>query len=418
MKTKAVRLYGKSDIRLEEFELPVLRDDEILAEVISDSACMSSYKAVTQGPEHKRVPDDVDRNPIIIGHEFCGRIIEVGEKWKKDFAPGERFSIQPALNYKGSLAAPGYSYRYIGGDATYVIIPNEVMECSCLLKFTGEGYFMGSLAEPLSCVIGAFHANYHMAPGSYEHKMGIKEGGKTAIIGGVGPMGLCALELALHGPRNPGLLVVTDIDGAKLARAASVYPPEEEAKRGITLKFVNTSEFADPAAELVAISGGSGFDDVFCMAPVRACAEQSDAVLARDGCLNFFAGPANPAFSAEFNFYRAHYSGTHICATSGGNNDDLREALELMSAGRLNPVAMITHIGGLDATVGTVLNLPKIPGGKKLIYTHKSFPLVALDDLSSRSEEWMRKLGAIVEKYGGRWSAEAENYLLENAPDI
>jgi threonine dehydrogenase-like Zn-dependent dehydrogenase len=59
MKTKAVRIYGKNDLRLEEFELPALKDDEILAHVISDSICMSSYKAAKQGADHKRVPNDV-----------------------------------------------------------------------------------------------------------------------------------------------------------------------------------------------------------------------------------------------------------------------------------------------------------------------------------------------------------------------
>lgn len=49
MKTKAVRIYGANDIRLEEFELPAIKEDEILAEVISDSVCMSTHKAVLQG---------------------------------------------------------------------------------------------------------------------------------------------------------------------------------------------------------------------------------------------------------------------------------------------------------------------------------------------------------------------------------
>jgi threonine dehydrogenase-like Zn-dependent dehydrogenase len=70
MKTKAVRLYGQKDLRLEEFELPPLSDGEILAHVVSDSICMSSYKAAGQGAQHKRIPKDVDRNPTIIGHEF------------------------------------------------------------------------------------------------------------------------------------------------------------------------------------------------------------------------------------------------------------------------------------------------------------------------------------------------------------
>ncbi|MBP5245925.1 MAG: L-sorbose 1-phosphate reductase, partial [Clostridia bacterium] len=63
MKTRAVRLYGKNDLRLEEFELPAHKEDEILARVVSDSLCMSSYKAAVQGGDHKRVPDNVAENP-------------------------------------------------------------------------------------------------------------------------------------------------------------------------------------------------------------------------------------------------------------------------------------------------------------------------------------------------------------------
>ena len=80
MKTKAVRIYGKMDLRLEEFDLPPIGDDEILAQVITDSICMSSHKAALQGAEHKRVPDDIHINPTIIGHEFAGVIMEVGKK--------------------------------------------------------------------------------------------------------------------------------------------------------------------------------------------------------------------------------------------------------------------------------------------------------------------------------------------------
>ena len=45
MKTKAVRLYGKEDLRLEEFELPALQQDEILMKIVADSLCMSADKA-------------------------------------------------------------------------------------------------------------------------------------------------------------------------------------------------------------------------------------------------------------------------------------------------------------------------------------------------------------------------------------
>ncbi len=82
MKTRAVRLYGVDDIRLDEFELPEIKDDEILVKVVSDSICMSTWKTVKQGEKHKRVPNDVKDHPIIIGHEFAGDIVKVGKKWQ------------------------------------------------------------------------------------------------------------------------------------------------------------------------------------------------------------------------------------------------------------------------------------------------------------------------------------------------
>ena len=172
MKTKAVRMYGKEDLRLEVFDLPEMKDDEILARIVSDSICMSSFKAAEQGSAHKRVPADIAEHPVIIGHEFCGEIVQVGKKWANEFKAGEKFSIQPAINYKGSLASPGYSYQYIGGDATYIIIPNEVMVQKCLLPYNGKAFFYGSVAEPMSCIVGGFHAFYHTTNGVYTHKMG------------------------------------------------------------------------------------------------------------------------------------------------------------------------------------------------------------------------------------------------------
>jgi threonine dehydrogenase-like Zn-dependent dehydrogenase len=420
MKTKAVRIYGKKDLRLEEFELPPLKEDEILAKVISDSICMSSHKAALQGAEHKRIPDDIHINPTIIGHEFAGIILEVGKKWQHKFSKGQKFSIQPAMSQIGTLNAPGYSYRYIGGDATHIIIPDIVMEADCLLPYDGEAFFAASLAEPMSCIIGAFHASYHIPPGTYVHEMGIRKGGKMAILAGVGPMGLGAIDYALHQDRKPGLIIVTDIDETRLAMAACLFPPEHAAEMGIKLEYVNTGKTFNPVRQLKELSGGTGFDDVFIFAPVKQVIEQGDAILGFDGCLNFFAGPTNPDFKAEFNFYNVHYAFTHIVGTSGGNTDDMREALKLLSEEKINPAVMITHVGGLDAVVETTLKLPGIPGGKKLIYTNISMPLISLHklpDMTSNNKLYA-ELNEIVSKTGYIWSLEAERYLLANAKSI
>ena len=420
MKTKAVRMYGKEDLRLEEFELPEIKKDEILAHIISDSVCMSTYKAMEQGTAHKRVPDNIAEKPVIVGHEFCGEIVKVGKKWADKFKPGQKFSIQPALNYKGSMAAPGYSYQYIGGDATYVIIPNEVMEMNCLLNYDGEAFFYGSVAEPMSCIVGTYHAMYHTTAGKYTHKMGIVKGGNMAILAGVGPMGIGAIDYAIHCRRRPGLLVVTDIDQARLDRAASIYTVEEAAKHGVKLVYVNTATTPDAEAFIMGLTNGKGFDDVMVFAPVRPVVEMGDRLLGKDGCLNFFAGPKAAPFMAEFNFYNVHYNSSHLVGTSGGNTDDMIESLKMMSEGKLNTASMITHIGGLNAVVDTVMNLPRIPGGKKLIYTNIDLPLTAIADFAElgKKDKLFKELDEICARHNYLWNAEAEKYLLANAKAI
>ena len=419
MKTKAVRLYGKRDLRIEEFILPPVGKDEILASIVTDSLCMSTYKASVQGTDHKRIPDDAAEHPVIIGHELAGEIIEVGGKWKDQFKPGDKFTIQTALNYEdgpvGILSAPGYSYQYVGGDATYVIIPNVVMELGCLVVYHGPGYFPASMAEPLSCVIGAMHANYHIKPGTYIHDMEIVDGGKMAILAGVGPMGLAAINYVLHREdRKPSLMVVTDIDQVRLDRAALLFPPTYAKSRGIALHYVNASASDDPVANLQSLAGEDGYNDVFVFAPVSQIIEQADQLLAFNGCLNFFAGPSDPDFSARLNFYNVHYAYTHIVGTSGGNTDDIKESLKMMEKG-LDPSGLITHIGGLNAVPDATLNLPDIPGGKKLIYTHLEMPLTPISEFRElgKTDPLFAELADICDRHDGLWSVEAEERLLQ-----
>ncbi|MDR3120052.1 MAG: zinc-binding dehydrogenase [Clostridiales bacterium] len=434
MKTKALRLYGKKDLRLEEFELPPIGEEELLVKVISDSLCMSSYKSASQGAEHKRVPDDVAQNPTIIGHEFAGEIIGVGARLKGRYTEGGRFSIQPAM--RGTYQAAGYSFPFLGGDTQYAVIPKCYIDQDCVLPYSGDAWFYASMSEPISCVIGATHASYHTEVGDYTHHMGIRAGGKMAALAAAGPMGLALIDYVIHSDRRPSLLVVTDIDEARLARAASILTAEEAERHGVRLVYLNTSTVGDPVYALREAAdrggaggggsrvgdgiGGGGFDDVFALAPVPAVVEQADAILAHDGCLNFFAGPSDQAFSAKFNFYNVHYNATHIVGTSGGNTDDMREALELSAAGRINPAILVTHIGGLDAAREATLHLPEIPGGKKLIYTHISLPLTAIADFREAGVKnpIFAELDRLCERSGRLWNGDAERFLLENAEPI
>jgi|GEM_PF-6195730 len=269
----------------------VVGPDDVQVKVISDSICMSTYKAAVEGEDHKRVPNDVAEHPTIVGHEFCGVITEVGENWKNKYKPGQGFAIQPAHFYKGSQLAPGYSYQYCGGDSQYSNIPIETLLTDNLLPYNSDTYFYGSLAEPMSCIIGTFHAMYHTKPGSYEHQMGIVEGGKMAMLASVGPMGLGAIDYALHCDRRPSLLVITDIDDARLERAQSIYTVEHAKEWALSCTMSTPPSPVATPTTCVSCPAAPAMHDVICFAPVRPVVEQAGDILGFDGCLNFFAGP-------------------------------------------------------------------------------------------------------------------------------
>lgn len=411
MKTKAVRLYGKNDLRLEEFELAPLKDDEIRIKVVADSVCMSTYKTALQGAEHMRVPNDVAEKPIIIGHEFCAEIVEVGKKWQGDYFIGEKVIMPPVLEYLGGVDTVGYSFQEIGGVSTYSTVYNHIIENGYLIKVQSDAFFNGSLIEPASCVLRGYKANFHLDV-NQNHVMGIKENGSVAILAGCGPMGLVAIDCALHGDIKPKRVVVTDIDELRLNRAKNIFSINKAKEDGIELIFTTVSD----KNGLLAINDGKGFDDVFVYAPVATVVELADGILGFDGCLNFFAGPTDKEFSAKFNFYNVHYARRHVVGTSGSTVDDMLDIVRLIGENRIQPAVMITHIGGIDAAIDTTLRLPKIAGGKKLIYTHIHLPLTAIADFKELGKRDARfaMLAKIVDENNGLWCAEAEKYLLEN----
>ena len=412
MRTRAVRLYGKQDLRLEEFDLPELRSDEILAEVYTDSLCMSTLKAVDRGADHKKVPDDIAEHPIILGHEFCGKIIDVGMDWKTQYHAGDRFVIQPNIGDVRSYA-PGYSFPYVGGDATKVIFHAQVMQNGSLLPYAGKSYFEGSLVEPLSCVTGAFNTNYHL-PDQYSHKhiMGIKHGGNMALLGATGPMGFLAIDLALHGKQRPRHLVVTGHTQSKLDMAERLYPKEEAKACGVELHYIHTDRLEDFSPALQALlPAGEGYDDVLLFVADPSMTTQAVQILGMDGCLNFFAGPLDKNFSAEMNFFDVHYNMIHIVGNSGGNTEDMREAIALIEQGTVQANKIVSHIMGLDQVVPSTLQLRTLPPGKKVVYTHLEFPRYSLADLMEGAMG--KDLAKCVQEAQGFWNAKAEACLLK-----
>ena len=443
MKAKAWRLYGAADARLEDIELEAAGEEGIVVELVTNTICLSDYKGMSLGTGHKRVPRDIATRPTMFGHEVSGIVREVGTKWRNQFHVGQHVGIQPSFNIPGhELETMGYAWHTIGGETTHVYLPSIVMEMGCLLPYEGDAFFKCSLAEPISCIVSGFRTNYHNAFCSHDLEVGIVDKGTMLLMAGCGAMGLGCIDIACHSPeKRPRRLVVTDVDDARLARAAKMFGLEgmrDEAVvakgtvNGVEVVFVNTKDVEDPVTLLKSFnlkdderadnptSTGGGYDDIFLMAAVPALITQCSSLLGFGGCLNFFAGPTNQQLMAEFNFYNVHYLMHHVVANSGGDVKDMADSVDWIGKGLLHPEVMITHVGGLDSAADATLNMLKVPGGKRLVYTHVKMPMTAIEDFAKLGETdpFYAELARLCEANHGLWCKAAEDYLLAHAPKI
>ena len=440
MKAKAWRLYGAGDARLEDIELEGAGEEGVVVELVTNMICLSDYKAMSLGTGHKRVPRDIATRPTMFGHEVAGIVREVGTKWQGQFKVGQHVGLQPSLNIPGhELETVGYAWHTIGGDTTHVYLPSIVMEMGCLLPYDGDAFFKCSLAEPISCIVSAFRTNYHNAFCSHDLEGGIVNGGTMLLLAGCGAMGLGCVDIACHSPeKRPRRLVVTDIDDPRLARAAKMFGLSYADGKAsgkvndVEVHFVNTKNMADPVKELKTFnladdarsdnptSTGGGYDDIFLFAAVPALITQCSDLLGFGGCLNFFAGPTDQHLMANFNFYNVHYMMHHVVANSGGDVKDMADSVAWIGEGRLHPEVMITHVGGLDSAADATINLLKVPGGKRLVYTHVNMPMTAISDFAKLGEKdpFYAELDRLCTANKGLWCKEAEDYLLAHAPKV
>ena len=231
-------------------------------------------------------------------------------------------------------------------------------------------------------------------------------------------MGIGTVELAL-GYADVRQVVVTDLNQERLDFAAKMCSPEKAAKLGIDLQYINTSAMDDPAASLLTLSSG-GFDDVFVMVPVAGLFTMAEKICREDGCINFFAGPTVHDLPGSLNLYRVHYDGIHVVGTAGSIPEDMTDIIRLIEKDKINPGALVSHILGLNAVSDTLYAMEKPGGAKKVCYNELDLPLVAIEDLPElgKTDPLYAELARIVERNGGLWCAEAEQYLLANAPRL
>lgn len=193
--------------------------------------------------EHGRIGDYVVEDPLVLGHESAGEVVEVGEN-VTEYEPGDRVALEPGVPCRRCVHCRSGDYHlceevrfmatppHDGAFTEYVSWPADFAYELPETVSTAEG----ALCEPLSVGI---HACRRGGVGT----------GDTVLIAGAGPIGLLVMEAARAAGATD--VIVTDVVAEKLELAAD---------RGADLT-VDVSETA-PDAAVDEYTGGVGADVV------------------------------------------------------------------------------------------------------------------------------------------------------------
>lgn len=358
---------GRND-RPIEAPVPTPRSDQILVRHDVTGLCFSDIKIIKAGPTHPRlVGRDMQKEPVVQGHEVSLTVVQVGEQWQDRYHVGDRFAVQADIYYKGQGMA--YGYRIQGGLSQYGAIGKEVLagdEGSYLLPIWPEaGYAETGLTEPWACVEAAY-----VIPS----RPTVQPGGTVWMVG------LRGEHHILDGEFNPARVIASAIP-ARLSATLRDWA----ASRGFEL--VEAPRLS-PTEARERYTDGAGFDDIILLGrPEPAFLEEAAAALQRDGYLNLVTGePVGAAIAVDVG--RVHYDGWRYIGTSG---PDILSAYRSNRRTEVKPGGKLWVLGAGGPMgqmhVQRMLDLPERPS--LIVATNlRTGRIHVLEDLVPEAKRW------------------------------
>ena len=203
-KMKAAFLYKPGDVRIEKIDIPKIETDDVLIKIKAVGICGSDIHYF----KHGNIGDCIVKEPLILGHEAAGEIVEVGEN-AKNWKVGDRVTIEPGVPCRKCNFCREGRYNLCkdvifmatppinGAFTEYIAYPEDF-----LFRLPDNlSYEEGAMMEPLSV-------------GVYSAKRGNVEPGKTVAILGMGTIGLVTLQAARA--FGASKIIVTDIEQSRL----------------------------------------------------------------------------------------------------------------------------------------------------------------------------------------------------------
>ncbi len=322
---KAVVKYGTGDgeVELRDVPEPEIGATEVLLETAAAGVCGSD---VEQWRHHVSYPVNV---PVVMGHEFCGTVREVGRD-VRGFQTGDRVASETAAYICGQCRCCltgdynlcprrlGFGYGLNGAFTRYVRVPAR-----CLHRLPENVSFEeAALTEPACVTSNAVHVKGRVRPG------------EPVVVIGPGPIGLFAVQMCRASGADKIILVGTAADELRLG-----------VGRHVGADVVLNATDGDPLPAIMEVTEGEGAPVVIDAAgPAAALRLAMDAV-ARGGQITKIAwGPEPVNLSLDPLVSKA----ASLQGSYSHNWRTWEAVLRMMAAGALKMATMISHRMTID----------------------------------------------------------------------
>jgi len=307
-----------------EAPVPEIGPDELLVRHDAVGLCFSDIKVIKLGQDHPRIYKDMQKDPVILGHEVSLTIIKAGDKLRDHYKPGDRFIIQADIFVNGIGYAYGYELQ--GGLSQYARIDQRVLngdDGNYLIPVQpSTGFAESALTEPWACVTAAYGLKY---------RTGLKSGGTAWIIGTEEePKRSYTISSGFDKNSCPSRLLLTNTPAAFsdwLRAGAQTY--------GIEVSDI--TDIQDPVIEAV--------DDIIILGADAGLVESVSPKLANFGILAILTDQPFPR-PVKIDVGRIHYNRWVIVGSAGTDIARAYSGVPVRSALRPGGHALFVGAGG------------------------------------------------------------------------
>lgn len=316
-------LYGVKDLKVEDVEVPEVKEGEVLVKVKAATTCGTDLKIFQRGYVEK-----VIKLPTIFGHEWAGEVAEVGKglEWPRKDMRVRAGNSAPCLHcsmcQRGKYNLCENMIWLWGAYAEYIKVPARMVLINMQGIPDGISYEEAAITEPLACVLhGVEQAN-------------VKLGDTVAIIGG-GPIGL--LHLLTVKKMGAGRTIMIDLVDERLGFAE---------KLGADATVNSGKENVE--TRIRELTGGHGADVAIEAIGLSATWEQALKLARKGGTVLEFGG-CPPGTEIKVNAEMLHYGELTVMGTFHTTPLHFRKALNLIATRTIDVRPLVTRKMKLDS---------------------------------------------------------------------